>query len=281
MSLAIQIRQCKQLTPTEQTIADYVLQHPAEVPRMTSAQLAEKNFVSQAAISRFCKKIGLPGFAELKFQLAVEQNAVEQNRQNIDQANEITAEDSIAQVMQKLNSMSVEALRETQRLQSVPVLTQIQQSIQKAQVLDFYGCGASHFVALDANYKFMRVGKHTTALALLDQQLVQAQNSNPSHLAFLFSYSGETEEMLKIAQILSHNEVPMVSVTKNNANRLLKLARHNLFVADKEGFYRSAAIYSRMSMLHVVDILYSIYVNLDYEGTLATLAKNMIQKEIR
>lgn len=279
MSLINTIRQNIDLTPTERTVGEYILNNLSLVPRMSGAQLARETFTSQAAISRFCKKIGVASYSELKLQLAVELSVVEQNRQNIEQSNEISGEDTIAEVVNKLNTMSIETLRETQQLQSPALLAAILDRMKKAAVLDFYGSGASHFVALDANYKFMRVQKQSTAFALQDQQVVQAKNSGEDHLAFIFSYSGETGEMLRLAEILSQNKTPIVSVTKNSANSLTLLATHSLFVSDRETLYRSAAIYSRMSMLHIVDILYSIYINLDYEGTLATLAKNLIPKD--
>ena len=278
MSLIIKLRQSTNLTPTEQTVAQYILNHPADIPQMHSQELAQSTYTSQATISRLCRKIGTKSYTDFKMQLAVELSIFTQNQVNIEQANDIGAHDSIAQVVEKLNSMSIDALKETKIIQSAEVLATVQHCMQKARAFDFYGSGASHFVALDANYKFMRIQKSSAAYALLDQQMVQASNGNETHLAFIFSYSGETEEMLQLAEILRQSKTPLISVTKDSSNRLAGLAQHNLFVTARENLYRSAAMYSRMSMLHIVDILYSLCLNLDYESTMKTLARNRISK---
>ena len=57
---------------TEKKIGDYIIRNPKDIVDVTVGELAVKCQVSEASISRFCKKIGLKGFHHLKISIAKE-----------------------------------------------------------------------------------------------------------------------------------------------------------------------------------------------------------------
>jgi len=57
---------------TEKKIGDYIVRNPKKVVDMTVGELAKKCGVSEASVSRFCKRIELKGFHHLKISLARE-----------------------------------------------------------------------------------------------------------------------------------------------------------------------------------------------------------------
>lgn len=57
---------------SERKIGTYIIQHTAEVVDMTVGELAQACGVSDASVSRFCKKINMKGFHHLKITLAKE-----------------------------------------------------------------------------------------------------------------------------------------------------------------------------------------------------------------
>ena len=61
-----------QLFDAEKKIAKFILNNPKKVVDMTVSELAEISDVSIASVSRFCRKVGLKGFAQLKISLAQE-----------------------------------------------------------------------------------------------------------------------------------------------------------------------------------------------------------------
>lgn len=150
--------------------------------------------------------------------------------------------------------------------------------ITKSDVLDFYGIGASHIVCLDAQYKFMRAGKTVNAFEGPDLQHVQAINSDRSHLAILVSYSGLTKEIIDIAEILQDKEIDTVSITGYGNNKLVKKCKYNLYVTSREALVRSAAIYSRISMLNLIDVIYFTYYNKNYDYVSDRIIKTKINK---
>ena len=57
---------------TEKKIGDYIVRNPKKVVDMSVGELAKECGVSEASVSRFCKRIELKGFHHLKISLARE-----------------------------------------------------------------------------------------------------------------------------------------------------------------------------------------------------------------
>lgn len=74
---------------------------------------------------------------------------------------------------------------------------------------------------------------------------------------FSFPNSGETEDMLDTLAVAKRGGAVTISVTRYGVNRLSRGADIPLYVASSEMLVRSAAMTSRIAMMHVVDILYS------------------------
>jgi DNA-binding MurR/RpiR family transcriptional regulator len=84
-------------------------------------------------------------------------------------------------------------------------------------------------------------------------------------MVVLFSYSGETQEMLDTLKAARHAGATVVSVTRYGPNRLSRAADYALFVASPETQFRIAAMSSRIAMMHLVDLLFSAYTAQAYD----------------
>lgn len=132
-------------------------------------------------------------------------------------------------------------------------------------------------VAMDGQFKFMRIGKNVITYQLYDRQYVQAVNSDASHVGIIVSYSGETKEMIQIAGILQKNGTPVVAVTSSGENSLNQIADYNLFVTAKETVFRSGAMASRTAQLYIIDLLYALYCSLNYEESIQKIQQTRIE----
>ena len=69
-SLLIQIRSRRSsLTSAEVRVADYILDHPEDVLQCSVSELAANSGTSDATVIRAIRRLGLPGFNEMKVQL--------------------------------------------------------------------------------------------------------------------------------------------------------------------------------------------------------------------
>lgn len=68
--------------------------------------------------------------------------------------------------------------------------------------IDIYGNGNSMLEALSFQHKMTRIGRNVNIRTLEGERIFLAYNSSSSHLAMILSYSGETAEIIRIAQTL-------------------------------------------------------------------------------
>ena len=277
MSVLIKLRDYRNLSAAENQVREYILKYPKKVLEYTVYELAKESFTSPATVVRLCKKIDIKGFARLKVLLAEETKYFQDMKLNLLATTTIEKNDSPHAIIEKITNIAVKTIEETRVLVNEKQFMQVARLLQKAVIVDFYGVGASSPVAIDAQYKFMRIGKNVITYQLYDRQYVQAVNSDASHVGIIISYSGETKEMLKIAGILQKNGTPVVAVTSSGENSLNRIADYNLFVTAKETVFRSGAMASRTAQLYIIDILYALYCSLDYDESIKKIQQTRIE----
>jgi DNA-binding MurR/RpiR family transcriptional regulator len=142
-----------------------------------------------------------------------------------------------------------------------------------------FGIGSSLLVAKDAQLKFLRINKKTYVSDDWHTQLLTATNMSPNDLGIIISYSGQTHEMIECAKAIREAGAESISITRFGNNPVKSLCKHHLYVAANESLFRSGAMSSRISLLNVIDILYTGYNNRQYDKSLELLAKTHIRKE--
>lgn len=276
MSVLIKLRDTRNLPEAENQVRQYILKHPKEILGCTVFDLAQKSYTSAATVVRLCKRLDVKGFTKLKILLAEELKYFEKMELELLDSTSIEKTDGPDTIVEKITSIVLRTVEETRVMVHTENFVDVVKLMKKASILDFYGVGASNVVAMDATYKFMRMGKCVVSYQLSDRQYVQAVTSDSRHAGLIFSYSGETREMLRIAGILQKNGTPVIAITSSGENSLNKIADYNLFVTEKETIFRSGAMASRIAQLYIVDLLYALYCSLDYEASLEKIQQTRI-----
>ncbi len=277
MSVLIKLRDYRNLPEAENQVREYILKYPKKVLEFTVYDLAKESFTSPATVIRLCKKIDIKGFARLKVLLAEETKYFQDMKLNLLDTTTIEKNDTPHAIIEKITNISIKTIEETRVLVNEKQFMEVVKLLQKAMVIDFYGEGASNMVAVDGQFKFMRIGKIVNTYQLYDRQYVQAVNSDATHVGIIISYSGETKRMIQIAGILQKNGTPVVAVTSSSENSLNRIADHNLFVTAKETVFRSGAMASRTAQLYIIDILYALYCSLNYDESIQKIQQTRIE----
>ncbi|WP_067841462.1 MurR/RpiR family transcriptional regulator [Amphibacillus sediminis] len=262
---------------TEQAIIDYILNNPDQAAKMTIYKLAEATFSSPSSIIRLCKKNGFAGYKEFSKSLVYEQ-AVRHNYRSKEIA-DVTKADNIKEIVDKVTNKNILSLEETANLLDFEVIEQCVELIHDCERLVLFGIGASLIVAKDAQLKFTRINKIAYVNEDWHTQLLLARNMTPSDVGIVISYSGQTKEMIECSKAVKANKANLISITKYGKAPVMDLADYNLFVAANEYAFRSGAMSSRISQLNLIDILYTTYVNTQYEKSIEILEKTQIRKE--
>lgn len=241
------------LSPAEDRVAEQVLADPRGTAAMTISELATAATTSETTVLRFSKRLGLSGYPRLRLALA-EESA--RPRAVAPSDTDISAADSIDDVIRKIALADASAVEETAEQLDRDTLAQTAKSIARAVRVDIYGSGASAVVAADLQQKLYRIGALAFAWSDPHIALTSAALLGPKDIAIGISHSGTTRETIESITRAKANGANTVAITNFPLSPLAKVVDLVLTTAARETALRSGATTSRIAALTVVDCLY-------------------------
>ncbi|REJ10362.1 MULTISPECIES: MurR/RpiR family transcriptional regulator [Halobacillus] len=242
------------LPPSEKKIAEFILDQPHEAIHCTATQLGELSSTSSAAVIRLCKSLGLKGLQELKLRISGDLQKKPEARYRDIQPGEPS--DSI---VEKITSNSLQAIRETTEMVDYRTLSEAVRLLNEAGSIHFFGVGASGIIAQDAQQKFLRMNKPTSAFTDMHNAAMNIANVTENDVVFGISFSGETYETAKIMEIAKKKGARTISLTRYGQSPVTEHADVSLYISASREIpapFRSGATSSRLAQLHMIDILF-------------------------
>ena len=259
------MRQVKDLSPSERHIVDFIFANLRDVSSMGIVELGERTFTSTTTVKRLCRKLGIESYTDFRLQLSAEiasyarMNILEGAKDPVDRY------DAISDIISKVSDQNAKSIIDTSNINSPEVIREVINLMRGAKRIDFYGIGPSNVVAVDAQIKCMRLGIPSSALSDGLSMRMNAKAYQDGALAFLISYTGETDTVIEVARVLNSVGTSSVSLTSFTENRLEKLCTHNLYVQSSESWNRLEGMSSRISTLNLLDVLFTALINTSYE----------------
>lgn len=266
----------KGFTITEKEIAKHILDDPTLVEKLSIHELAKKTFASPSTIVRMCHHTGYAGYKEFRKAVISELVLREQNKKR--KQRELGHPDSLEAIVETITYKNIMSLEDTKNLVDLEVMRKCIAMIQNARVVYMFGMGASLCAAKDAYLKFLRLNKLCIINEDWHSQLIQARNATKEDLGIVFSYSGNTVEVVECMKTLRQNQTPIIAITRCVASPVSELADERLYTTANESLFRSGAMSSRISQLNIVDILYTALTSDHYDSSLDQLSRTHIHK---
>ncbi len=241
------------LSPAEDRVAEKVLADPRASAALTISELAVAAATSETTVMRFCKRLDLPGYPQLRLALA-EESA--QPRALSASRTDINASDTIDDVIRKIAFADSSAVEETAEQLDRATLAEVARVIGRAGRVDVYGSGASAVVGADLQQKLHRIGCVAFASSDPHIALTSAALLGAKDVAIGISHSGTTRETIEALTTASSHGARTVAITNFPLSPLAQLADLVLTTAARETALRSGATASRIAALTVVDCLY-------------------------
>lgn len=249
----------KDFSPSERQVVKTIIDKSESILSLGIVELGAFSYTSASTVTRVCKKMGYQGFTELKKELIQDHRLYMGSRKLYNVSQPVHSDDDVSSIIDKNIRNSINALVAVGQLNSEELFSKAVSMLEKCSMLDFYGSGVSNLICHDAMFKALRYGRPVTAYAYVHEMLMSAKTSNEDNLAILVSYTGQTPEIIQVAKILKHNNVPSISITSNTNNSLRELTTINISVDSCESIHRIGGMESRMSMQLILDIIFSCY----------------------
>lgn len=220
---------------------------------ITIAELAEKSGVSEASVSRFCKKCEMKNFYQLKLTLAKE--LTENGTETVEASNNINPE-NISSSLQSILSNKIEELTQTITHINENNLKNILSVIQKGKTVQLAAVGNTIPVALDGAYKFNQIGIPAIANTIWETQLAYTFNLSSKDVVIIISNSGASKRLLTLAETAKAKKTVVISITNSENSPIALVSDYHITTATREKLFLNEYYFSRISASVVIEILY-------------------------
>lgn len=195
------------LNKTEKKIAQNILADPEAATQKSIAVLAKNSGVSEPSVNRFCKRFNTAGFPDFKLKLA--KAAVSGVWEAV---HPVQPEDDASKYTNKIINNTIANLMAFKQSVNYQQIQLAVEALIRAQRIFIIGLGASSATAKDAECKFYQSGLLACYSGDLVMQRMIASNYQMGDLFFLISRTGETKEIIEVAELAKLNNAPVIGL---------------------------------------------------------------------
>ncbi len=270
----------KQLRPSEQKVADFLLRGDVDVMELTIETLAKKAEVSQPTVIRFARAMGLNGFKELKNQLLSEKLKSDSESEPARMISySVQRDDKLVDVPLKAISTNIRQLENILKNLSAYEFIKAVEIIRKGRKVFIAAAENSGAVAADLATKLMFMGLDATFYSDGYQQVLGASNLGKEDVAVGISYTGATVSTVKALETAREAGAATIAIT-NYEDAPINRYADAILCSGNEPYIYSKSVFSRCAQLSIVDMLYTGLLLKDFDGfTMNLETRGMIAEE--
>lgn len=225
------------LNDTDDQIIEYILQNKSEFVTKSIQSLAAAFYTVPNTITRLSKKLGYDGFSHLK-------NSI---KDEIDTSSVVNEESSYYLIQKTFELLDMEQIEKITKL------------IHDAKHVLFFGVGDSADFC-EIMVRNLRVaGKGAEFSIHRHEVLHRIEEMNKHDVLILISLSGETEQVLEMAEQAKQRGITIVSLTHFSRNSLEKLASFNLYCYSPKKVMNGYNITDKTPLMVVLQAISQFY----------------------
>jgi DNA-binding MurR/RpiR family transcriptional regulator len=262
-----------QMPETMAKIAAVLIDDPKAPLSLSITDLAERAGTSAASVTRFCRMIGYGGYAPLRVGIAEDVGRGGAKAAWIaDIGRSFGPDDPPDEIRNALLNTHVLSLQTTAELLDMPTAIRVAGAIVKSRHLDVYGVGGSGLTALEIEARLYRIGVNVHTWAEVHNGLTSAAIIDHECVAIGISNTGRTDETIQMLTVAKASGAYTVAITGNPDSPLARIADEVLIAASPDGYLQPADLSARHCQLFVVDLLYLLIAQSNFDRTTRLLA---------
>ena len=270
------IRKARNLTPVEQQMAQAVLAMGDRLQSVSIKEFARAANVSIASVHRFCKKIGLEGFKELKVEVARSVAAREADASDVDFNFPFGPGERSERIVPQMRSLYTATMRDTCDVLDVSELRRAAELLGAAARIGIYTQSHNLYPARMFCDRLLSIGREAFCPESIEEQFRHALASDEHDAAVVISYSGLSPDLESRLSILAEQQTPVVYIGTPAAKRRHPGFAVYLLVGDRENLQeRITQFASHISVQFVLDALFSCIFAAHYDESADFLKRSL------
>jgi DNA-binding MurR/RpiR family transcriptional regulator len=242
----------EQFSPSEQRIADILLDHFDFAVNASIIELAERAEVSPPTVTRFCRRLGCQSFSDFKVRLA--KTAFVGVRYLNPAAKSTEPADVASDVITKAQN----ALFGVHRALDPIVLDTAAERLSNAGMIYAFGSGGnSSMIATEFQNRLFRLGSRVTASNDHNMQLMMTAAAQPQDVIIGSSFSGRNQELVRCFTLARENGIGTIALTQSRSP-VAEAAELVVGIDLPEGDNIFRPTSTRFAFLAMVDVIASL-----------------------
>lgn len=229
----------------EQKIAKYILKNSSSIHNMNISIFAKNCNVSTATVTRFCKKINLKSFANLKINLS-----------KISNFNEIPNKND---PLSKVYSFYKEIIESTNRIVNINEIKLLYEKIKAAKRIFIYGLGSSGLTGTELMLRLIRMGFHCQSITDSHLMIINSSILEKNDLVIALSVSGETLDILNAVKLSKNNGSYVICITSFPNSSLALNSDFTMIIPNTNLLTNNSLRNNQFSTIYIIDVLTTIF----------------------
>ncbi|MBM9504313.1 MurR/RpiR family transcriptional regulator [Actinacidiphila acididurans] len=260
------------LPEAQRAAARLILDDPAAVARMTILDLADACRISTGSITRFCRSLGLPGYAALRIALASDTGRSEHETWQANIGRQISEHDEIGRVADAVSAAVRQAVGETLARLDLSAVENAAAAIAGARRVEICGVGGSAGMGAEFQQRIFRIGVPAWSWSDTQIALTGAALLGPTDVLVALSHSGRTREVTDLAAEAASRGATTVAITNDHDSPLARRVDLVLATTARTDGPGHHTILSRHAQMAVLDLLYIAVAQRTYDQTTEAMA---------
>lgn len=245
------------LTDNEKKIVEYLKNNCNDSKIMTSTEIAARINVSQPSVIRLSKKLGYSSFREMLADLPNEEDTIEDRS--------LQGGESDEETLLKISTQMCEIIDSTREVNKLEDIQNCVKLIKHAHTVILFGVESSNLFAHYMANQLTKLGIICLVSENYHTALMQIENADPNSICFLFSETGETKEVIRVASLSKSRNLKTIALTRNVKNSLYAYVDIVLKTVTFDTVTRFNVTTMRTSMLYIIDVIYLLILKSDFD----------------
>lgn len=243
-------------------IAKYIIDNITTIPDITIQELAKLTYSSTATINRFTKYLQLSGYKELTLIIKYFNNYI-----LLENSEEKKISTNDNNIFYETYDNVIKSIKDTFSLFLLQdkEIEKVVMNLKKAKKINIFAVGGTYNLAKDFQEKLLRIGLNVTVIDSFHNGFFLTKQTDENIFNIFISYSGETQDLIKLAMICKEKNSQFVSISKRTNNSLSKIADFKLVISSNESIMRTVSITSRLALMFFLDMIFYKFLLTDFE----------------
>lgn len=258
------------------TVAQFLLSEFKKLDSMSMQDVAEATYTSKATLVRVAKALGYTGWNDFIKAYLEEIKEKQKLYGDIDTNFPFKGLDSLHEVRESISHIYMESVYQTNSLCDDRQLEKAARIIDQSQRVGVVAVGANRSLSRIFAQKMIKIGKVVDLCEQADMNYYITALT-PKDCVIMISYSGVNlkRDPLSLIPLCKERNIPIIALTSQEQTILRQEADAALTIFSREHIFTKIASYStEISILFLLDLLYSAYFWLHFDQNLTYRLEN-------